>query len=222
MKNIFFLFALFIFASSIDAAPRKAAAKVPPNPAVVAPAVPPAPIAEAAKEKQGGFQMRFDTWGGWNFSSSTAWSDLSAQNANINVNKQGPAFGQDITLGNAMFQGGVGVSYVTLGRYSIINVNGSTNLATLPIEGIFNFFPVSGLYIGVRGGYVLDIGSTSFPGGTYTKTNGVSFGGQIGYILSFGTVGINFGAIITQYGFVSVPSTTYLNILPRIGIDFKF
>lgn len=211
------------------AAPAKPAAVAPAakpaepvKPVATAPAVAPAP-APAPEPKKGGMEIRALAWGGYNFPSSSAFNGSTS-----GVTKGGISGGGEFTLGTSFIQAGVAVSYVSLWSQTVIGASGSYNFNVLPLEGVINILPFGGLYLGARGGYVLDIGSTSITGTTYTKTNGFSVGGQLGYIFDLGPVGIDVGAIFSYMEFtlnvLNTPpvTNTYKDIIPRIGVNIRF
>lgn len=185
---------------------------------------PPNATAAASEAKKGsGFESRVLLWGGYNIPSSTAFN-----NSTSGLTKGGIAGGAEITLGASWLQVGVAASYVSIWSQTVLNANGSMNFNVVPLEGVINILPLGGLYLGARGGYVMDIGTTSITGTTYTKTNGYSIGAQLGYIIQFGFIGIDIGAIFSYMEFtlnaLNAPPviSIYKDIMPRIGVNFRF
>ncbi|MCX7633315.1 MAG: hypothetical protein N2Z22_08295, partial [Turneriella sp.] len=90
------------------------------------------------------------------------------------------------------------------------------------IEGVLNAY-LWGFFLGIRAGYLVDIGSSSISGQSYTRTPGTTFGGQVGYQYRFGTFALEVGVI---YTFAHAEATgiheDYNNVIPRIGLGLLF
>lgn len=212
MKKLISVFAALALVGAVAAkpAPKKPAAK--PAPAVAAPAVPaPAAAAMAATKSDSGMVVSLGIYGGWNIPSGTGADAIKAAGGT----NGGITGGANFLIGSQLIRGGVGVAYMSTGKYDLLGT--SYTFAALPIEALVRVYPFAGLYIGALGGYVLDMA------GQGTKTNGISYGGSLGYEIAFGAVSVDVGA---DFRIVSVSvnsvTTTSTNIVPRLGVNFKF
>lgn len=209
-------------------APAAKKAPAPTAPAPVAPAEPkivtppPAPAVEqpaAAKSPDSALQLSALLWGGYNIASSETFDNATASS---NLKKGGIAGGLEFLLGIPLVRGGFAVSYLPISSIAPEGSSGSTTKAFLPIEGVVNVY-FMGFYLGGRGGYLVDIGSTTISGQSYTKTPGTSFGGQIGYQYSFGSLSVDVGLI---YTFAHAEATgvhqDFNNLVPRLGVQYIF
>lgn len=222
MKKLISVFAALALVGAVAAkpAPKKAPAK--PAPAVAAPVAPAPAAAAASVAKAGGLNVGIGVYGGWNIPSGDAVTGATT--------KGGIVSGATFLIGTDFIRGGVSAAYMTVAKTesSILGVTFTTTSAYLPIEALVRIYPFGGLYVGGFGGYALDMGSVS-GSGTYTKNNGISFGGGLGYVIELGAVGIDIGA---DFRIVSVSTTatattasttsSITNIVPRVGVNFKF
>lgn len=212
------------FAQKKAPAPKKAAAPAAPVVAPAAPAVAaPAAVPEAKSGNDSGLTFTALAWGGYNIPASDEFSKVSS-----GLTKGGIAGGVELLGGVSLIRGGIAVSYLPISSYSISGISGTESKIVMPIEGVLNIY-LFGFYAGGRGGYLLDIGSSSISGQTYTKTNGTAFGGQVGYQYSFGPVALDIGVIAT-FAHTEAEATAgkagahvdYTNVTPRIGIQYTF
>jgi hypothetical protein len=214
------------FAQKKAPAPKKAAATAAPVVAPAAPAVaPPAAVPEAKTGNDSGFTFTALAWGGYNIASS---DEFSKAGSSTDLTKGGIAGGAELLGGISLIRGGVAVSYLPVYSYSSTGGSGTERKAFLPIEAVVNVYFL-GFYAGGRGGYLLDIGSSSISNATYKKTNGTIFGGQVGYQYKLGSVAIDIGVIATfahaeaeGTGGSAGAHADYTNIVPRIGIQYTF
>lgn len=184
--------------------------------------VPAAPGVEPKKsESQSAFKASALLWGGYNIPSS----DYFLQ-ATSGLTKGGLAGGVEFTAGTDLVRAGVATSYIPIYTFESGNVTDTKTL--MPFEGVLNIC-LFGFYAGGRGGYVVDIGSTTSTSTPYQKTNGTTFGGQVGYQYAIGPVAIDVGAIMSfahteakAFGGKAGAHADYTNILPRIGIYYTF
>jgi hypothetical protein len=204
-------------------APKAAPVATAPAPAAPAQEVPTA--ATAPQSSDSGLKFSALAWGGYNIASS---DEFSKAGSSTDLTKGGIAGGVELLGGISLIRGGVVVSYLPVASYSFTGISGSANKAFLPIEAVVNVYFL-GFYAGGRGGYLLDIGSSSISGVTYTKTNGTIFGGQVGYQYTLGSVAIDIGVIATfahaeaeGTGGSAGAHADYTNIVPRIGIQYTF
>jgi hypothetical protein len=212
------------FAQKKAPAPKKAAATAAPVVAPAAPAVaPPVAVPEAKTGNDSGFTFTALAWGGYNIPSSDYFSQATS-----GLTKGGIAGGVELLGGISLIRGGVAVSYLPVYSYSSTGSSGTERKAFLPIEAVVNVYFL-GFYAGGRGGYLLDIGSSSISNATYTKTNGTIVGGQVGYQYTLGSVAIDIGVIATfahaeaeGTGGSAGAHADYTNIVPRIGIQYTF
>lgn len=211
-----------VFAQKKAPAPKKAAAPAAP---VVAPAAPaitvPAAVPEAKSGNDSGLTFTALAWGGYNIPSSDEFSKVSS-----GLTKGGIAGGVEFLLGTGLIRGGVAASYISVFQFDY-GIAKDTKVL-VPFEGVLNIY-LFGFYAGGRGGYIVDAGSTTSTTQAYTKTNGTTFGGQIGYQYSFGAVAVDIGLIATfAHTEAAVTSgqagahADYTNVTPRIGIQYTF
>lgn len=160
-------------------------------------------------------------WGGYNVPSSDEFSKVSS-----GLTKGGIAGGVEFMLGTGLIRGGVATSYIPVYVFESGNTKDTKTL--MPFEGVLNLY-LFGFYAGGRGGYVVDIGSTTSTSTPYQKTNGTAFGGQLGYQYSLGPVAIDIGVIATfahteaeAAGGKAGAHVDYTNVTPRIGIQYTF
>ncbi len=208
-------------------APAKAAAAAPvvAEPKIAEPVKPaevPAP-APAAARSESGLKFSALAWGGYNIPSSDEFSKVTS-----GLTKGGVAGGVELLGGISIIRGGLAVSYLPISSYSISGIAGSESKVVMPIEAVLNLY-LFGFYAGGRGGYLVDIGSSSISGQSYQKTNGTTFGGQVGYQYSLGPIAIDVGVIATfahteaeATGGAAGAHADYTNIIPRIGIQYTF
>lgn len=228
-SKIWFLLSLLalgpISAQKKAPATKKAPAPAPAPVAAAEPKVvtpPPAPAVEqpaAAKASDSALQFSALLWGGYNIASSETFDNAAASS---NLKKGGIAGGLELLAGIPLVRGGVAVSYLPISSVAPDGSSGSTTKAFLPIEGVLNVY-FMGFYLGGRGGYLVDIGSTTISGQSYTKTPGTSFGGQIGYQYSFGSLSVDVGVV---YTFAHAEATgvhqDFNNLVPRLGVQYIF
>jgi hypothetical protein len=202
-------------------APKTAPVATAPAPAAPAQEVPTA--ATAPQSSDSGLKFSALAWGGYNIVSSEEFDKVSS-----GLTKGGIAGGVELLGGISLIRGGVAVSYLPVYSYSNTGSSGTEKKAFLPIEAVVNVYFL-GFYAGGRGGYLLDIGSSSISGQPYTKTNGTIFGGQVGYQYILGSVAIDIGVIATfahaeaeGTGGSAGAHADYTNIVPRIGIQYTF
>lgn len=205
-------------------APKKpvAAAEAPKAaPAAATPVVPAPATAPAAQASDSGLKISALAWGGYNIPSSDEFSKVSS-----GLTKGGIAGGVEFLLGTGLIRGGVATSYIPV--YVFESGNSKDSKTLMPFEGVLNLY-LFGFYAGGRGGYIVDIGSTTSTTQAYTKTNGTSFGGQLGYQYSLGPVAIDIGLIATfahteaeAAGGKAGAHVDYTNVTPRIGIQYTF
>jgi hypothetical protein len=179
--------------------------------------------APAKPAANSGSELKFSAlvWGGYNVPSSDYF-----QQATSGLTKGGVAGGVEFLAGTGFIRGGVAASYIPV--YVFESGNSKDTKTLLPLEGVLNLY-LFGFYAGGRGGYVVDIGSTTSTSTAYQKTNGTTFGGQVGYQYSLGPVAIDIGVIATfahteahGSGGAAGAHADYTNITPRIGIQYTF
>ncbi len=213
MKKLISVFAAMALVGAVAAKPAPKKPAAPAKPAVAAPATPaPAAAAMAATKTDGGLIVSIGAYGGYNIPSGTYVDSIKAASGTAG----GITFGGNLLLGSQLIRGGVGVTYLTVGSISAT----SATYAYLPIEALVRVYPIGGLYIGALGGYALEMFSPT----PTTKTNGITYGGSVGYALEFGALSVEVGA---DFRIVSVSPTggttqTITNIVPRLGVNFKF
>lgn len=213
---------MFSGVSSPVFAQKKTSAKTitaaaPPAPAVAAPAA----ATESRPTAASGLTVTALAWGGYNIPSSDEFSKVSS-----GLTKGGVAGGVEFLLGTGLIRGGVAASYIPVFQFDY-GIAKDTKVL-VPFEGVLNIY-LFGFYAGGRGGYVVDAGSTTSTTQAYTKTNGTTFGGQIGYQYSFGAVAVDIGLIAT-FAHTEAAATSgqagahadYTNVTPRIGIQYTF
>lgn len=217
---------LAIGAAPVFAQKKAAAAKKAPVKAA-APAVAETPVATtpapatAQQSSDSGLKVSALAWGGYNIPSSDEFSKVSS-----GLTKGGIAGGVEFLLGTGLIRGGVAASYIPVFQFDY-GIAKDTKVL-VPFEGVLNIY-LFGFYAGGRGGYVVDAGSTTSTTQAYTKTNGTTFGGQIGYQYSFGAVAVDIGLIAT-FAHTEAAATSgqagahadYTNVTPRIGIQYTF
>ena len=216
MKKLISVFAALALVGAVAAKPAPKKPAAPAKPAVAAPAVPaPAAAAAAATKSDSGLVVSLGVYGGWNIPSGTT-ADLVKAAGGTNGGITG---GLNFLVGSQLIRGGVGVTYLSSGKYDSAGVTYTG--AFLPIEALVRLYPIAGLYIGALGGYALDMQTVS--AGSVTKNNGITYGGSVGYEIAFGAVSVDVGADLRIVS-VSVNSvtTTSTNIVPRLGVNFKF
>lgn len=211
-----------LFAQKKPAPAKKAPAKVEaPAPAAVPAPVVPAPTTERKPTSDSGLTVSALAWGGYNIPSSEVFSKASS-----GLTKGGVAGGVEFLAGTNWLRGGVAASYIPIYAYESAGVKETKTL--MPFEGVLNLY-LFGFYAGGRGGYVVDVGSTTSTSTTYQKTNGTTIGGQVGYQYSIGPVAIDIGAIVSfahteaeAAGGQAGAHADYTNVTPRIGIQYTF
>lgn len=194
-------------------------------PAAATPVVPVPATAPAAQASDSGLKISALAWGGYNIPSS---DEFDKAGSTTKLTKGGVAGGVELLGGISLIRGGIAVSYLPISSYSITGISGSESKVLMPIEGVLNVY-LFGFYAGGRGGYLLDIGSSSISGQAYTKTNGTAFGGQLGYQYLLGPVAIDIGVIATfahteaeAVAGKAAAHVDYTNVTPRIGIQYTF
>jgi len=220
VKKYILIFLALALNFGLHAQAKKVAAKAV-TPAKQTPETKPAP-AEADEEIPG----HLFGWGGYNISTSKYWDEF-ADLSTVTTTKGGLAAGGELTLGTDFIQAGIGVSYLPIGTIEIANISGSVKIVALPLEAVANVFVFRGLYLGARGGYTLNIGASLLTNASHRISGGVSYGGQVGYIYAWGVIGVNVGAIVSIWNTSSLSggvttAATFINIVPRLGVDFKF
>ncbi|MCS6971647.1 MAG: hypothetical protein NZL89_01355 [Leptospiraceae bacterium] len=225
------LFVAVLIAVTPVVGQKKAAAKAPPtpqtgeatttlaNPQPAQNSPPAAPAKTADKDPQMDLVWSALFWGGYNFASSESFEKADPSS---NLRKGGLAGGAEFLVGIPLVRGGVAVSYLPTFSVSPAGQSGSIVKAFLPIEGVLNAY-LWGFFLGIRAGYLVDIGSSSISGQSYTRTPGTTFGGQVGYQYRFGTFALEVGMI---YTFAHAEATgiheDYNNVIPRIGLGLLF
>jgi len=190
-------------------------------PAVAEPPAAPAAATPAAQNSGSGLTVTALAWGGYNIPSSDEFSKVTS-----GLTKGGIAGGVEFLAGTGFIRGGVAASYIPV--YVFESGNTIDTKTLMPFEGVLNLY-LFGFYAGGRGGYVVDIGSTTSTSTPYQKTNGTTFGGQVGYQYSLGPVAIDIGVIATfahteaeAAGGKAGAHVDYTNVTPRIGIQYTF
>jgi hypothetical protein len=160
-------------------------------------------------------------WGGYNLPASDEFNKVAS-----GLTKGGIAGGVEFLVGTQWIRAGVAAAYIPI--YVYTSDTGKDTKALMPFEGVVNIY-LFGFYAGGRGGYVVDVGSTTVTGQNYQKTNGTQFGGQLGYQYALGRVAIDLGVIMTfahtEAAAVSGKAgahADYTNITPRMAIQYTF
>lgn len=214
-------------AAANPAAPAPAA-----KPPIVAPATPAVKVTDSQAKpgepptepaKSQPLEIQAMLWGGYNIAFS---SDFNFYGAGYTLHKGGTAGGAEVVAGIPFVKAGLGVTYLPVVSYEYTGLSGAYHQVVVPIEFLIKIFPVKNFYLGLRGGYVADIGSSNMSGVSYTTLKGQSFGGQLGYMHNVGPIDIEAGAAITYValdnGADTTTTTTYLNVIPRLGVVMKF
>ncbi|AFM11071.1 hypothetical protein [Turneriella parva] len=183
------------------------------------PVLPTATAAEPAIESPLTVTALF--WGGYNLPTSDEFSKVT-----LGLTTGGFAGGVEFLAGARYIRGGVATSFIPI--YVYTSDTGQDTKALMPFEGVLNFY-LLGFYAGGRGGYVVDIGSTTVTGQNYLKTNGTVLGGQFGYQYTIGSLAFDIGAVVT---FVHTEAAAtvrsagahadYTNITPRVALQYTF
>jgi len=100
-----------------------------------------------------GLKLSALAWGGYNIPASDEFSKVTA-----GLTKGGIAGGVEFLAGTGFIRGGVAASYIPV--YVFESGNSKDTKTLLPLEGVLNLY-LFGFYAGGRGGYVVDIGSTT-------------------------------------------------------------
>lgn len=203
-------------AAAAKKAPAKAAVPAAPAAAEVPVVATPAPAPEQKPAGGSGLMVSALVWGGYNIPSSESFSRVTS-----GLTKGGVSGGLEFLAGTSWIRGGFAASYIPISVFEYSGIKDTK--AIMPFEGVLNLY-LFGFYVGGRGGYVVDVGSTTSSTQAYTKTNGTTFGGQVGYQYSFGPVAIDIGVIAA---FAHTEAKTgahddYTNVTPRIGIQYTF
>jgi hypothetical protein len=237
-----------VTSAAISAAPKRAPNKVPtkaPNPAPAVAAAQPEQPPQPAAKAGGGLVVNLAVYGAYNVSSSDLFNQPAGSTATwARTGMDALGGGANFLMGTSFIRAGVNVVYARIGKFQ---QGGSTVFLTyLPIEALIRIYPIAGLYVGGLGGYAIDLSSAVVSGnGSLTKSNGFTYGGSIGYLISNGAVDMDIGAdlrvlsvsataasggadfsltSLDSAGVAAGASKTYtiLNIIPRIGFSFKF
>lgn len=248
MKLIFtIVFGLSAF-GVISAAPKRAPNTVPAKTPPVVPTVPAGtnePVPQATVKTGSALVMSLGVYGTYNVSSSDLFNLAAGSTATwsrTGIDALGG--GINFLLGTAFVRAGVNVVYARIGKFQ--QAGSTVFLTYLPIEAVIRLYPVAGLYLGGLGGYAVDLSSAVVSGsGSLTKSNGFTYGGSAGYLISNGPVDMDLGVdlrvlsitaaavsggadfsltSLDSAGVAAGASKTYtiLNIVPRIGFSFKF
>ncbi len=244
MKTYFTLLIALTLAASLPAAPKNAAKPTKPV-ATEPPAAAAVPTPQPTPKTEGGLVMSLAFYGAYNIASSDLFTLPAGSTASWTTSGGGVlGAGANFMIGSQLIRGGVNVAYSPIGEY---RQGGSTVfLRYLPIEGLLRLYPIAGLYVGGLAGYALDLSSAVVSGsGSLTKTDGITYGGSLGYLIKNGPVDLDLGVDIrmlslsataptggSNFSLTSLDATsvaagvsktyTILNIVPRVGFNYKF
>ena len=172
------------------------------------------PAPAPAAKNDSNFQIGL--YGGYNIHLATTSGGASVTPTNAG----GIYGGADFLYGQA-FKFGIGVAY------SQTNTTSGATAANLPIVAKIRYYFVPSIFAGINGGYALDM-STAVTGVTNTI---IPVGGEIGYALNFGGVGLDIGAQLTYYitstkveilGTSTTTAGSAMFVTPYVRVNFQF
>ncbi|HNJ64588.1 MAG TPA: hypothetical protein PKM44_02290 [Turneriella sp.] len=185
-------------------------------------------------------KMSVAVWGGYNFASSTFFSDLektikdSETSAGFSTSKSptqtkgGIAAGADLMLGGD-FKYGLGLAYLQIYKLDWTNSEAGTtakitsNIAFAPIHAQAQYI-IGGLKLGVGAGISLGTGETKteVTGSetTTTKVKGSSFSASASVAYGFDFDGVSADVGVRYYAIFD--DKMFHNIVPSVTIGYKF